>query len=324
MAQGLISKKHLIDIAEAIRVKTGSQTTLTPAEMATAISNITGGSGTIVKSTNTDVGLITDTLLDSICNALRAKLGTQDTFSPSEIADAILTISGGGGTIVPWSTGTDAEIAAMIQAAHNGDIDLQTDGGWAVGDVRRITVGAFTGGYGESEPQQDVDIVITSFDEYMSCGNVLQFDFKNGLSTALHMNGSETTSAGYGGCLMKATTLPALINALPSWLKTSLVEFPVSAYSGDIYSNVVTVQGNKLALRSLAEINGGSSDGIQLPYYSSQGNRTKKQGVSGSNGVWFTRTPATGTKWQGINTSGAGSDWYSFSTNRLTAPFGCL
>ena len=65
-----------------------------------------------------------------------------------ETADIIYAqkIAGGGGggvTIVPWSTGTDEEIAAMIAAAHAGKINLQTDGGWAVGDVRSITVGAF-------------------------------------------------------------------------------------------------------------------------------------------------------------------------------------
>ena len=188
MAQGLISKKYLIDIAEAIRVKLGSSDTYTPSEMATAIANISGGSGTITKSTNTDVGLITDTLMDGICDALRSKLGTQDTYIPSEIADAILTISGGGGDIVPWATGTDAEIVAMIQAARNGDINLQTDGGWAVGDERLITISAFTSG-SISCPSQQIELVITHFGDYESCGSVMQFDFKNCLSTQFPMSG---------------------------------------------------------------------------------------------------------------------------------------
>ena len=45
-----------------------------------------------------------------------------------------------------WATGTDAEIAALLDAAAAGSVDLQRDAGWAVGDVRRIPLRALLSG----------------------------------------------------------------------------------------------------------------------------------------------------------------------------------
>lgn len=96
MAVGLITKKYLEDIAEAIRVKLGNQNTYTPPQMASAISDITGLiSGTITKSSNTDVGLITDAYLSDIADAIREKLDVETGYTPDLMADAILSISGG-------------------------------------------------------------------------------------------------------------------------------------------------------------------------------------------------------------------------------------
>lgn len=44
--------------------------------------------------------------------------------------------------IVPWSTGTDAEIEAMIQADRDGKINLQDY--WNVGDTREVNLSAIT------------------------------------------------------------------------------------------------------------------------------------------------------------------------------------
>lgn len=333
MAQGVISKKYLIDIAEAIRVKLGSSDTYTPSEMATAISNITGGSGTITKSMNTDTGLITDTLMDGICDALRVKLGTQDTYAPSEIADAILTISGGGGVeIVPWATGTDEQIVAMIQAAHDGDIDLQTDGGWAVGDTRTISISAFTAGGNVAVAAQDIDIVITSFDDYMSCGNVLQFDFKDALAQKVRINSTASNTGGWGSSEMKTVTMPALVSALPSWLSENLIEFSVlSASGGGSSETLVTVGGNKLALRSTNEVIGNTwwtigGEGTQLSYYTTASNRVKKLGKNGSADYWYSRSPRhnLSVQWMAIKPDGSDVGNYSADTAEGVAPFGCL
>ena len=66
--------------------------------------------------------------------------------------------------------------------------------------------------------------MITSFEEYMGCDNVMQFDFACALSSYVRMNATATTAGGYGASEMKTVTLPALVEALPDWLKTRLKE----------------------------------------------------------------------------------------------------
>lgn len=331
MAKVLISEKYLHDIANAIRVKLDSQSTYTPAQMAAAIADITGTiSGTITPSTDTDKVLVTDNNLTAIANAIRAKLDVSTTYTPAQMADAILSIQAAGPTIVSWASGSDADVAAMIDAAHNGTIDLQQDGNWAVGDVRTITVGAFTDGAGTTHSQQSIDIIIASFDAYMSCGNVLQFDFLDALATRVRMNSTNTNVGGYGSSEMKTKTLPALVNALPSWLKSRLIEFSVLSSAGNQSSAIETVTGNKLALRSEAELmysisQSVAGEGSQIAYYSSSTKRKKKIGHNGSYDGWFERSPhaSSNMKFCRVNSIG-NADANSASTAEGVAPFGCL
>lgn len=229
--------------------------------------------------------------------------------------------------IVQWtdSTATGEEIGAMIDAAQDGTIDLQQCG-WSVGDVRTITVSAFTGGNSTSHAQQDIDIVIAQFGDYNSCGSVLQFDFKDQLATAQRWDAS---SNAYGTSEMKVTTLPALVNALPSWLKSRLIEFGVLVASNG-NGSITTVTGNKLALRSEVEIFGSttyskSGEGSQIDYYKTAANRVKKRGHSGSASIWWERSPTSGYTYYACFVYSDGSANNSTVANTIgLAPFGCL
>lgn len=53
MAKVIVSETYLSDIADAIRAKNGSSNTYTPAQMATAISNISGGGGSTTPTLQT-------------------------------------------------------------------------------------------------------------------------------------------------------------------------------------------------------------------------------------------------------------------------------
>lgn len=236
---------------------------------------------------------------------------------------------GGGVTIVPWSTGTDEEVAAMIAAAHAGKIDLQADGGWAVGDVRSITVGAFTAGGDVSVPEQAIDIVISQFGDYMGCGCVMQFDFKGQFSAAVRMNSTGTNAGGYGASEMKTVTLPALVDALPAWLKGSLKEFSVLASAGNTSTTIETVTGNKLALRSEVEVLGTASmsaagEGSQIEYYKTADNRKKRRPSTGL-AAWWERSPykSAASLYCQINYLGSANANTATAADGLS-PFGCL
>ena len=233
-----------------------------------------------------------------------------------------------GVDIVSFEWGSDAQLGAMIDAAQAGTINLQTDAGWKVGDMRKIAIAAFTGGGGTAHAAQYVDIVITSFDDYENCGCVLQFDFKEALATGQRMNSSNTTTGGYGGSEMYTTTLPALVAALPSWLASRLKTFDVQATIGGGSSTLETVGNNKLALRSAIEVfgsghNGKAAEGSWIPYYANAGIRTKLRGYAGSADIWWERSPNNASYFCYVGNNGvASSNTASYAYG--VAPFGCI
>ena len=230
-----------------------------------------------------------------------------------------------------FAYGTDAQIAAILDAAAAGTIDLQRDAGWKVGDQRVISIAAFTAGGNVAEPAQNVAIVITSFEEYMGCGNVMQFDFACMLSGKVRMNATNTTAGGYGASEMKTVTLPALVEALPGWLKTRLKTFSVLAGSGGAPASsqtVETVTDNKLALRSEAEVYGSNpqspaGEGTQAEYYSGGSYlRAKPQGIAGNDTTWWMRSASTNSYF--LTASSGNSNIQSASSPEGLAAFGCL
>ncbi len=233
-----------------------------------------------------------------------------------------------------FATVSDANFVKMIQAAHKGTINLQTDAGWKVGDKRTISISAFTGGGNVSHAAQSIDIAISSFADYENCGCVLQFDFVDELASGNRMEASNINTNGYGGSEMYKTTLPALVNALPEYLRGLLIPFSCKASAGNKSTTIKTVTGNKLALRSEVEIFGtttysAAGEGSQIPYYTTSANWGKKRGHSGSANYWWERSPRVSntTNFCGVHSGGTsthGAYSYNASMANGVAPFGCI
>ena len=143
------------------------------------------------------------------------------------------------------------------------------------------------------------------------------------------MNSSNTTTGGYAESEMKTTTLPALVDALPSWLKSRLKTFSVLASAGgDSLDTVETVTGNKLALRSEVEVFGAISlshvvEGTQVPYYESANTRIKTKGLSGGAADWWERSAGTAEYFCLVHQHGTAT-YAGASYAYGLAPFGCL
>lgn len=236
-----------------------------------------------------------------------------------------------GVRIVSWQYGSDEDVAAMIAAAHAGTIDLR-ECGWQVGDMRAVEIGAFTAGGNVSVPAQTLDLAISSFDDYEGCGCVMQADFAEALSVAVRMHGSNTNEGGYGASEMFATTLPAMEAALPEWLSSALVEFDARTGEGSNSATIVSVAGNRLALRSEVETRGTNGyskagEGVPLPWYQTADKmRQRRRGRAGSNNTYLLRSPAnntTGYAYQS-GSSSLGYNTMNASSTAGLAPFLCL
>ena len=267
---------------------------------------------------------------------------TDETESANEIVS--ITYEGQGENVelfyIPplesFATTSDANFVKIIQAAHDGKINLQTDAGWQVGDKRTISISAFTGGGNVSHAAQDIDIAIGSFANYENCGCVLQFDFVDSLAAGNRMEASNTNVNGYSGSEMCTITLPALVNALPAYLRGLLITFNCKASTGNQSTTIETVTGNKLALRSEIEIFGingwgGSAEGegSQIPYYTTQENKRKKLGRLGTPdswmNYWWERSPDTGSTTHFRCVGASGQMDVQYATNLYgVAPFGCI
>lgn len=157
---------------------------------------------------------------------------------------------------VPFETGTDEEIGAMIDAARSGVIDLQEDGGWSTGDKRRISVSPFTF-VDTNIAAYSPFIEITSFDDYNNCGCIMQFDFYEFFeeSVKLSTRGGATSYADLN------SGFPSFVNALPEWLRSRLLTFSVISVTTS--GEIETVGGNKLALRSIKELYGSNMPNVR-------------------------------------------------------------
>lgn len=177
---------------------------------------------------------IKESTLTDIANAIRTKTGGTDLLLPSQMVDAILSIGGGGGIeTVSWADGTDEQIAAMVQAADEGKINLADY--WHVGDERTVQLSAMTGNWNtqnsevtrakttviprapsggnavfESHIAQSatlvlMDSVCTGFTlATATSGGKTKPNFliglKNSLSEMGSMNSSATNANGWSGC----------------------------------------------------------------------------------------------------------------------------
>lgn len=244
-----------------------------------------------------------------------------------------------GVKLVSFSFGTDEEIAAMIDAARNGTIDLQTDGGWRVGDMRRIHLDAWTGGNNVSHAATDLDIVIAEFGDYNGCGCLFQFEFFEFVYETQCMASRNTNVGGYSATEMYTTTLPAMTEALPTWLKTRLKIFNVLVGVGNGSSEIEAVS-SKLALRSEVEVFGTSEHSAPGEGTMTAQNKLGKNAAqkyrggsfSGNYLVWWLRSPCISNNTQFVGAGFGSATGTSYvkavdlnaSGTYGVSPFGCV
>lgn len=239
-----------------------------------------------------------------------------------------------GVNLASFTYGSEDDIIAMIDAARLGVIDLQTDGGWKVGDVRTIHLNAWTGGNGVEHAAEDIDIVISEFGDYNSCGSLFQFDFAEVLTGDQRMNPTDTNNGGYSVTEMYTTTLPALVDALPNWLKTRLKTFSVLTSEGNGSSTIESIPNNKLALRSATEVYpSGSSHAISgegqlVSLYNSTVWTSSRRGpgrVNSHGGPLWLRSPyKTNAAGRFVLANHSSLNYAGASNPYGVCPFGCL
>lgn len=234
--------------------------------------------------------------------------------------------------IVPWSTGTDKQIAAMVAAADAGKIVLSDY--WSAGDMRTVHLSAMSAssGTGETHAAQDVQFVLTDPGHYtLANGKPCNFVVlqKNCLNESGKMNSSATNTGGWNDCPRRTWCNSVYRDAIPSSLRGIFKLFTTYAANGTGTSSVAS--SDYFALFSEKEIFGSTkyanttaeAQNSQLDYYKKTSNRKKLVNVSASR--WWERSPTDGNSGAFCCVSRTGTiSATNVDGNGGLAPFGCI
>lgn len=238
--------------------------------------------------------------------------------------------------IVPWATGTDEQIAAMISALDDGRITIE-DTGWQIGDERTVSLAAMEAtGVDETHEAQEVTLVLMDSQHYDLVGggkDHFVVGLKNCLNEMGYMN-SEVTSAGSWEASARRTWCNNVFkNAIPATLRNCFKQFEVITCT-EWNGTTNTTSNDYFALFAEKEIFGEriisneveAAALTQVAYYATEANRIKT--INGEASDWWERSPHTDPRGGGfgfceVEQDGETSTTVAFAPLGL-ALFGCI
>ena len=277
-----------------------------------------------------------------IASAIRTQLGVQTTYLPSEMAAAILSISGGGGgggadpSTVTWTNGSWADIADVLSQHYAGTIDLTNY--WNVGDTRSVSLAAMSAtGVNESHVAQTVELVIMAKKHYDKSDGSGKAAFVIGQKNLLsdgdsgengNMNSSNTNSGGWDSCARRTWCNSTYKNALPSELQSLLKQVDIVTADGS--STTTATSADYVFLPAEKEVYGTNSYAnstaeaslSQYAWYATPGNRIKGAGAF----YWWERSPhnSNSKNFCCVNSSNGSADWTTASSGVGILPHFCI
>lgn len=246
-----------------------------------------------------------------------------------------------GKKFATWSTGTDAEIAEMVQKADAGLIDLKDY--WAAGQERTVNLSAMAAtGVGEAHAAQSATLVLmdstcTGFTlATTTSGGKTKPDFIVGLKNCLleigYINLSGSTENGWSGCARRTWCNDVFRPSIPVSLRGIFKQFKWKQGKGRVSSGLLeTIDYFGLAPEKaiFGSVTYAQTDEsalyAQWDWYKTSTNRIKKLGDNGSNNVWWECSPRS-QYWADfcrVHSDGAASSTSASDANGL-APFGCI
>lgn len=237
--------------------------------------------------------------------------------------------------LVSWSTGTDAEIKAMVDAYHAGELTLEDiQSVWSIGDEREVTLSAMAAtGVGETHASQTVKFVLMNWggktlaDDTTCLAIVGQ---KNSLSEVGYMNSSDTNTGGWNSSARRTWCNDIYKGSIPSDFRSLFKQHKNLSGTGGGSTSGTQQTTDYFALPAEVEVfrttpYSVAGEGSQFKYYETSANRVKALGEGGSAGGWWERSPGAGDSgfFCLVNGSGgAGSVRASYAIG--LAPFGCI
>lgn len=240
-----------------------------------------------------------------------------------------------GPELVSWSTGTDAEIKAMVDAYYAGNLTLEEiQSVWSIGDERAVTLSAMAAiGEGETHESQTVKFVLMNWggktlaDDTTCLAIVGQ---KNGLLETGFMNRANLNTGGWSSSARRTWCNSVYKESIPSDFRLLFKQHKNLSGTGGSSSSGTEQTIDYFALPAEIEVFGSRSysvagEGSQFKYYETSANRIKSQGEYTTGLPWWERSPQSGnsTAFCIVSASGTAQKQTASGYNSL-APFGCI
>jgi len=181
------------------------------------------------------------TVSPSVFNTLGTQTITLSYGGLSVSYDVVVT---NGLRIVPWATGTDLEIVAMLNAFYNDELDIYSCEGWEIGAEREVALSAMPAtGVSETHVAQTVKLMLldkgvrtlaTPINGHTNCAFVVgQSDVlnNNGTTETGHIN-SKGGDIGWKDMSRRTWCNSVYRDAFPETLKPIFKQFNNTAIAG--------------------------------------------------------------------------------------------
>ena len=230
--------------------------------------------------------------------------------------------------IVPWATGTDAQISAMVHAMDSGALTIQ-DTGWQIGDERVVNLSAMeatTGG--EAHVAQNVTLVLMDSQHYdLADGG--KDHFVVGLKECLSEGGTLNYNEGWNVSTRRTWCNATFRNAFPENLRNCFKQFKCIAAntSGDTLNTTndyFALFAEKEVIGSRRKASNIEANALtQIQWYATPVNRIKD--VSGFQyPEWWLRSHED-RSYSCVSVNSSGTTTVSSYSGKLgLAPFGCI
>lgn len=285
-----------------------------------------------VCSVTLDGTSLTITRTNPVFDKITITVSLSETSNYSAPVDKVIQVNVRG-TIVSWSSGTDAQIVAMVEGADRGVIDLY-DEGWKIGDTRTVYLSAMSAtGVGESHVAQDVEFVLMHYRDMnlasATASGRTKCNFVVGMKGVLangnngedgYIYPSNDNRNGWRSCNRRTWCNNVFRYAIPSTLRSIFKQFTHNvgykdrnnngyiSLSTDYFS--LPTEKNVFGVRSYALIiESNATDNFQFEWYKIADNRIKKSGTATNvYGGWTCSAASSSTtQWCYINNNGNAS-----------------
>lgn len=239
--------------------------------------------------------------------------------------------------IVPWATGTDEEIAAMVAALDDGRITIE-DTGWQIGDERTMSLAAMEAtGVGETHAAQEVTFVLMDSQHYNLVGggkDHFVVGLKNCLNEMGYMNDTDTIAGSWEASARRAWCNNVFKNAIPATIRNCFKQFEVITCT-EWNGTTNTTSNDYFALFAEKEVFGEKTHSneieaaalTQIEYYATEANHIKA--VNEEANLWWERSSGKGLK-EGVlgfcrvTSIGEAFAGGTAASDYGLAPFGCI